>query len=234
MAERKRITTSRAKTKSKTTKRISPALWKEQISGNMSDYFRFGESYTSLILGILVVVITSILLLSIVHNKSVNKEQQTSSTQTQRKTNTPASSEHKKYTIKKGDTLWSIAEKEYNSGYNWVDIAKANNLTNPGMINAGNSLIIPSVSPKVVANANVSSTPTTQAPKVTPIQNNVKQSSVSGTITGKIYTVKKGDYLWEIAVRAYGDGYRWVDIAKANNLTNPGLIFSGNKLTLPR
>ncbi|PIZ97158.1 MAG: lectin, partial [Candidatus Levybacteria bacterium CG_4_10_14_0_2_um_filter_35_8] len=37
-----------------------------------------------------------------------------------------------------------------------------------------------------------------------------------------------------IAVRAYGDGYRWVDIARANGLENPDLIFSGNVLKIPR
>jgi nucleoid-associated protein YgaU len=44
----------------------------------------------------------------------------------------------------------------------------------------------------------------------------------------------KGDSLWKIAVRAYGDGYKWVSIAKANKLVNPNLIHSGNVLTLPR
>lgn len=53
-------------------------------------------------------------------------------------------------------------------------------------------------------------------------------------ITENSYTVASGDSLWQIAVRAYGDGYRWTDIAKANNLTNPSLIHAGNVLKLPR
>ncbi|MFI5265695.1 MAG: LysM peptidoglycan-binding domain-containing protein [Candidatus Levyibacteriota bacterium] len=53
-------------------------------------------------------------------------------------------------------------------------------------------------------------------------------------ITGKTYTVKAGDDLWNIAVRAYGDGYKWVDIARVNNLSNPNLIFSDNVLVIPR
>src|SRR5256885_15569936 len=36
---------------------------------NFFDYLRFGESYTSLILGVIVVIIATALLLSFVHNK---------------------------------------------------------------------------------------------------------------------------------------------------------------------
>ena len=39
---------------------------------------------------------------------------------------------NKLYTVKKGDSLWKIAEVNYGSGYNWVDISKANKLINPG------------------------------------------------------------------------------------------------------
>ncbi|HUV71729.1 MAG TPA: LysM peptidoglycan-binding domain-containing protein [Clostridia bacterium] len=44
----------------------------------------------------------------------------------------------------------------------------------------------------------------------------------------------KGDTLWDISVRAYQDGYRWVEIAEANNLSNPNIIHPGNALTIPR
>ena len=54
------------------------------------------------------------------------------------------------------------------------------------------------------------------------------------SIEGNTYTVQKGDTLWDISVRAYGDGYRWVEIAEANNLANPDLIHSGNEFVLPR
>jgi len=47
------------------------------------------------------------------------------------------------------------------------------------------------------------------------------------------YNVKPGDYLSQIAKRFYKDETAWTKIAKANNLTNPDLIFSGNKLLLP-
>jgi len=46
--------------------------------------------------------------------------------------------------------------------------------------------------------------------------------------------VVKGDNLWQIALRAYGDGYQWVKIARENKLANPDLIHSGNILKIPR
>ena len=135
--------------------------------------------------------------------------------------------------VQKGESLWTIAEKKYSSGYNWVDIAKANNLADPSNIHVGDRLILPSVAPKattIVVKPSV---------KVTPVLNVQKNTTIvagNGTnkITGNTYTVVKGDNLWNIAVRAYGDGYKWTAIAQANNLTNPHLIFSGNRLTIPR
>lgn len=49
----------------------------------------------------------------------------------------------------------------------------------------------------------------------------------------KTYIVKKGDHLWKIAEVSYGSGYNAYDIAKANNITNPSLIYSGQKLVIP-
>ncbi len=60
------------------------------------------------------------------------------------------------------------------------------------------------------------------------------QPAQSSAITQATYTVLEGDHLWEIAVRAYGDGFRWSDIAKANNLSSPDAITVGMVLTIPR
>lgn len=48
------------------------------------------------------------------------------------------------------------------------------------------------------------------------------------------YTVVAGDHLWKIATSSYNDGYKWTDIARANSLRNPDLIFPNQKLTLPK
>ena len=121
------------------------------------------------------------------------------------------------HTVVAGENLWTIAEKYYSSGYNFVDISSANNLANSNKLEVGQSLKIPKVEAK---QATVEKAMTTE----------ITLSQISGTQ----YTVAKGDFLWEISLRAYGDGYKWVEIAKANSLSNPNLIFAGTVLKLPR
>lgn len=129
------------------------------------------------------------------------------------------------YKVASGDTLWTIAEKHYKSGYNWVSIAKENNLTDPNLIEVGQSLKIPS-------------TQTISVVSQAPVQGEVSSMSTdvpsTDRILGDSYTVAHNDDLWDIAVRAYGDGYAWVKIAQANKLTDPGMIHSGNVLKIPR
>ncbi|KKQ35763.1 MAG: Peptidoglycan-binding LysM [Candidatus Woesebacteria bacterium GW2011_GWA1_37_7] len=120
----------------------------------------------------------------------------------------------KTHKVVKGEDLWNISINYYQSGYNWVDIAKANNLTNPGIISEGQELIIPAVEP------------------IMPLS--LSNTSSAEAISGDTYTVSEGDTLWSIAVRAYADGYRWVDIAKDNSLVTPQVIHPGNTLKLSR
>lgn len=49
----------------------------------------------------------------------------------------------------------------------------------------------------------------------------------------KTYKIKAGDYLWKIAETTYGSGFNAYDIAQANNITNPDLVFENVTLVLP-
>lgn len=49
----------------------------------------------------------------------------------------------------------------------------------------------------------------------------------------RYYTVLKGDNLWSIAQKFYGNGSRYKEIANANNLKNPDIIHVGQKLIIP-
>ncbi len=122
------------------------------------------------------------------------------------------------HTVIAGENLWVIAEQYYRSGYNYVDIVKVNNLANPNSIEVGQKLTIPKTEVRQ---------PLTVSGAITP-------TITISRITGSNYTVQKGDNLWEISVRAYNDGYKWIQIAQANHLTNPNVIHSGNVLILPR
>lgn len=114
--------------------------------------------------------------------------------------------EGSEYMVVLGDNLWSIAVRYYGSGYNWVDIAKANSLKNPGSISVGQKLSMPKVEKKVK------------------------------TISTDTYVVVRGDSLSKIALMAYGDSFAWQKIWKANSslVKNPGLIRIGWKLVIPR
>lgn len=217
----------RKKTQKKSKKVDNKKKQKSRVSvgglRKMITSVRWTESYTSLLMGIVVVIVAVLFVVSFI--KQTHHIQDTSSTSTVAVSVTPTTTGvpselkpgQRTYTVQVGDDLWHIAEKYYKSGYNWVDIAKANNLSDPNSIFSGNQLIIPSVTPE----ANI----VTSTPEV---------SSGNNTITGATYTVQSGDDLWHIAVRAYADGYQWTKIAKANNLSNSNLIFSGNVLKIPR
>lgn len=122
------------------------------------------------------------------------------------------------HTVAKGENLWVIAEKYFGSGYNDVDIVSANKLSNPSLIFAGQKLAIPKV----------------EARAKTVTENEKVLAEKPAAITESKYVVKTGDDLWSIAVRSYGDGYRYVEIARVNKITNPSLIFKGDVLVIPR
>lgn len=121
------------------------------------------------------------------------------------------------YTVQKGDNLWKISENYYSSGYNWVDIAKENGLKNANAIEVGQELVIPKAEVK--------------------IQTTVVKEVTTNTIEGDSYTTVKGDNLWSIAVRAYGDGYAWTKIYEANKQAiggNANKVEKDIKLSIPR
>ncbi len=155
-------------------------------------------------LGALVIIIVGILTVNYFKDRSSGSLSDGLSTETV-----------KEHIVVGGESLWSISEDYYGSGYNWTDLAQANDL-NDYSLEIGQKLTLPEV--------------TVKEPTATKAQvaNNIQQA------TGETYTVAKGDSLWTIAVRAYGDGYKWVEIASANNLVNPNLIHTGNVLNLPR
>ncbi len=201
------------------------------------------ESFVSLALGFAVVVAAGLLIYNFVRGNQTGSTPPADQQQTQTETSPSANGLPTTHTVTKGETLWSIAEKYYQSGYNYVDIQNANKLSG-GSIEVGTQLTIPvaekrgpgaqntaMATPTAATNTPVPQTGTpvpTTAPETKP-----GEATSVNTLGGRKYTVAKGDSLWKIAVAQYGSGYKWVEIAKANKLVNPGLIHAGNELTLP-
>lgn len=135
------------------------------------------------------------------------------------------------HTVVAGETLWSIAEEYYNSGYNWQDLAAANELDNPSLIEPGMKLTLPEVDTLL---ANGERVPTEAEPDTAASQKTTTQLAQANTPGN--YTVQPGDFLWKIAQDQYGDGHQWTRIWQANReqIPNPSIIESGWQLTIPQ
>ena len=174
---------------------------------------KLNESTISMVLGLAVVIIVGTLIVKYLKTDRGTIPQEllsgTNSVEVSTKT-------HK---VAKNETLWGIAVKYYGDGFKWVDIATENKLINASIIETDQELVIPNIE---VEKSNESIT------KISP------KVDIENPITTATYETVKGDSLWKIAVRAYGDGYKWVEIARENKISNPNVIYSGNILVLPR
>lgn len=121
--------------------------------------------------------------------------------------------------VGRGETLAAIAGRY---GVSWQDIATWNNLIDPNQIFAGQRLLVntSSTAPTYSAVAG----PTIQ--EATPIE----AAPPNATSAQRTYTVRAGDTLASIAAQY---NINWTTIARANTITNPNSIFSGQQLIIP-
>lgn len=122
------------------------------------------------------------------------------------------------YVVERNDSLWKIAVKFYGQGNSWRKIYEDNKavIGKPGRLYAGQRLMIRL--PGAAA-----------AP-----QEDVAAATVA--TQESIYVVQKGDMLWSIADRVYGDGKLWTVIYAANRdvIKNPECIRTGQVLSIPQ
>ncbi len=104
------------------------------------------------------------------------------------------------YTVKRGDTLWNIANKY---GITVQNIVELNGIPNPNLIYPG---------------------------QVFKILSSSSYESETNEMGHYIYTVKRGDNLWNIA-KAHGVTLQ--SILEINIIKNPNLIYPGQKIRIP-
>lgn len=222
----------------------------ESLFEKLSASFQKNQSFFNVVLGGLIVVVLGVLLFNYFNRPDedlAGPAQQTEMTETSEdvaKENLPGN-----YTVKQGDTLFTIAEKYYDDGFKYSELVKANSLENENAITEGQVLEIPKISDNNQVVAEVTPTPEASAtpipsmiaeatPNPSPIEGatgGAENATIWGEkITTGTYTVQAGDWLSKIAGRAYGDVMMYQKIAQANNITNPDSIEVGMTLTIPR
>lgn len=118
------------------------------------------------------------------------------------------------YTVRSGDTVSALAQR-YGST---VDaIAKANGLSNAGLIFVGQTLVIPVKSG------------TTQPATLTPVPT-LPSTGPTAVPSGGSYTVRGGDTLYALAIQF---NTTVAALAQLNNIVNPNLIYPGQVLVVP-
>lgn len=196
---------------------------------------KLNESKISMILGVLVIAVVGILVVNYFRSQDGDTSSDATSTE--------AKVDETMYIVQPGDNLSRIADKYYGDRLKWLPIAEANDITDPNLLEKGQELTIPVLTDATVSTNNDEMGENDTSPSSTPLETPTATSVVS--VTPKIasdtpetspgsYEVQSGDTLWSIATSAYGDGYKWVDIAKANSLDNPNVIHHGNVLVLPQ
>lgn len=116
--------------------------------------------------------------------------------------NTGNASNYIRYTIQKGDTLSEIAQR-YNTTVN--ELVRLNNIRNPNMIYANETLLIPTKNNSI--------------------------STGSDDKNNTIYIVQRGDTLYSIAKRF---NTTVQNIVNNNGISNPNLIYPGQSLIIAK
>ena len=204
---------------------------------NILKFFKMNENTISTLMGAVVIVVIAGLIFNYFRTANLktwqgillNDEQAATTEKDDESTNDKIIATYK---VVKGDDLWHISEKYYKSGYNYVDIMSENKISGKGVITPGMDLRIPKVEPKKITVVEIK-TDITISDKGDIVKPEVK--TTEAPIEAGEYTTQKGDSYWKLAVRAYGDGFKWTKIYWANKkiFANPDLIFTGVKISIP-
>jgi nucleoid-associated protein YgaU len=179
------------------------------MKSKKNSFFKSSEEAISMFLGLVIVVVVVGLVINFFNKRKGVADVPGVQDEL---TEVGNSSIDNRYVVQAGDSLWDIAEAKYNDGYKWSDIAEANQLSNPGLIEKGQKLVIPQI-----------------------LATDIEEEIVVVEKENAEYVVSTNDNLWNIAVSRYSDGYQWINIWNANRdiLNSPDQLEIGMVLVLP-
>jgi len=130
----------------------------------------------------------------------------------------------RRYVVKKGDTYWEIAEREYGNGALYKLIQDANPNIPPTKLRPGTTIVLPP-RPATAAGAPAAGAASTAA----------AGTLATDPATGKrYYVVKPGDRgFWTVAKVAYGSSAYYRLIAEANPDLDPRALKPGDRVWVP-
>ncbi|MBD5552384.1 MAG: BspA family leucine-rich repeat surface protein [Lachnospiraceae bacterium] len=119
------------------------------------------------------------------------------------------------YTVVSGDTLWKIAKKFYGDGSFWQKIY----MDNMSIIRDPNKIYVGQVLTIYLSKGDGS----------------IITSPDAVDVESGYYIVKKGDTLWTISKKVYGNGKNWKKVYDANRdkIKKPEQIYAGQILVIP-
>lgn len=140
--------TARTVAASRVSRTSEKAPEKETAPEGLFDKIQYdlqhNQSYLNLILGGLILVVLGVLVYNY-FNKPESSIGPAQDMELSSDLNGDVSKENLpgNYTVKPGDTLFTIAEKYYDDGYKYTEILKENNLENENLISEGQLIMIP-------------------------------------------------------------------------------------------
>ncbi|MGE4631735.1 MAG: LysM domain-containing protein, partial [Planctomycetota bacterium] len=120
--------------------------------------------------------------------------------------------------VQQGDSLWAIASRELGGGIHWPELLKVN----PGLEEL--TILVPG---RMLTIPNVQRSPTVRAVAAT-------RPTVSTREGVRLYQIRDGDTLYDIARDELGNGGRWMEILKLNDGLDPNALPIGRKIFVPR
>jgi nucleoid-associated protein YgaU len=147
-------------------------------------------------------------------------------------TNTPM----RIHAVKRGETLFEIADRYYGTGHMWRTLAKYNGIEDKdGVVRTGDQLKIPG---REVLTGKPAMAEAKQEPKPESAPKKPEKRREAAPVRPQkteyaSYTVKRGDTLGDISMKTLGTSRRWKEIVDLNRIKDADHIPAGTVLKIP-